>query len=331
MKKIAINGFGRIGRLLFRKILNDKNLQVVAINDLTDAKTLSHLLKYDSAHGICAANISHDGNNLVVDGKKIPIYSEKDPELLPWAKLGVELVVECTGKFVTSEGAKKHIKAGAKKVLLSAPAKDDNIPTIVYNVNHKTLTKDDIIVSGASCTTNALAPLCHVINNNFGIVKGFMTTIHSYTADQRIQDAPHKDLRRARAAATNMIPTTTGAAKAIGLVIPALKGKMHGLAVRVPTITGSIVDLVLELEKSPTVDEINQCIKQNVSETLGYNDDDIVSSDIIGETHGSIFDPKLTMMIDVNGKKMYKLFTWYDNETSYTCQLIRTMNYLLSI
>ena len=331
MKKIAINGFGRIGRLLFRKILNDKSVQVVAINDLTDAKTLSHLLKYDSAHGICDVNISYDDNNLIVDDKKIPIYSQKDPELLPWSKHEVDLVVECTGRFVTNDGAMKHISAGAKKVLLSAPAKDSNIPTIVYNVNHKTLTKNDIVVSGASCTTNALAPLCDVINNNFGIVKGFMTTIHSYTADQRIQDAPHKDLRRARAAAINMIPTTTGAAKAIGLVIPDLKGKMHGLAIRVPTITGSIVDLVLELKKSPNIEEINQCIKENVSETLGYNDDNIVSSDIIGETHGSIFDPKLTMMIDVDGKKMYKLFTWYDNETSYTCQLIRTMKYLLTI
>ena len=331
MKKIAINGFGRIGRLLFRKILNDKNVQVVAINDLTDAKTLSHLLKYDSAHGICDANISYDNNNLIINDKKIPIYSQKDPELLPWSKHEVDLVVECTGRFVTNDGAMKHINAGAKKVLLSAPAKDSNIPTIVYNVNHKTLTKNDIVVSGASCTTNALAPLCNVINNNFGIVKGFMTTIHSYTADQRIQDAPHKDLRRARAAAINMIPTTTGAAKAIGLVIPELKGKMHGLAIRVPTITGSIVDLVLELKKSPNIEEINQCVKENISETLGYNDDNIVSSDIIGESHGSIFDPKLTMMIDVDGKKMYKLFTWYDNETSYTCQLIRTMKYLLTI
>ena len=240
MKKIAINGFGRIGRLLFRKILNDKSVQVVAINDLTDAKTLSHLLKYDSAHGICDVNISYDDNNLIINDKKIPIYSQKDPELLPWSKHEVDLVVECTGRFVTNDGAMKHISAGAKKVLLSAPAKDSNIPTIVYNVNHKTLTKNDIVVSGASCTTNALAPLCDVINNNFGIVKGFMTTIHSYTADQRIQDAPHKDLRRARAAAINMIPTTTGAAKAIGLVIPELKGKMHGLAIRVPTITGSI-------------------------------------------------------------------------------------------
>ena len=331
MKKIAINGFGRIGRLVYRYLINDKSVQVVAINDLTDTKTLAHLLKYDSAHRICDAKISYDEKNLIVNGKRIPVFAEKDPELLPWKKLGVDLVVECTGRFLTAEKAGKHIKAGAKKVILSAPAKEPGIKTIVYNVNHKTLKKSDVIVSGASCTTNALAPLCDVINKNFGIVKGFMTTIHAYTADQRLQDAPHSDLRRARAAAVSMVPTTTGAAKAIGLVIPALQGKMHGLAVRVPTITGSIVDLVLELKKSPSVDEINAWVKKNVSETLGYNDESIVSCDIIGESHGSIFDPKLTMMLDVNGKKIYKLFTWYDNEASYTHQLVRTLKYLLTL
>jgi len=331
MKKIAINGFGRIGRLVYRELVNDKTVEIVAINDLTDAKTLAHLLKYDSAHGILKADIKADDKNLIVNGKKIPIFAEKDPANLPWAKLGVDLVVECTGRFVDPEGAGKHITAGAKKVIISAPAKGGEIPTIVYGVNHKTLKSTDKIVSGASCTTNALAPLCKVINDNYKIVKGFMTTIHAYTADQRLQDAPHKDLRRARAAAVSMVPTTTGAAKAIGLVIPELKGKMHGLAVRVPTITGSIVDLVLELEGNPSVDEINACVKANVSDTLGYNDEEVVSCDIIGETHGSIFDPKLTMMLDVNGKKMYKLFTWYDNESSYTCQLIRTIKYLLTL
>lgn len=331
MKKIAINGFGRIGRLFFRNVLKDKTLDVVAINDLTDPKTLAHLLKYDSVYHMCDAKISYDNKNIIVNNKKIPVFAEKDPEVLPWKKLKVDLVVECTGKFVSEEGAGKHIKAGAKKVLISAPAKAGNVKTIVYGVNHKTLTKKDKIVSGASCTTNALAPLAKVINDKYGIIKGFMTTIHAYTADQRLHDAPHKDLRRARAAAVSMAPTTTGAAKAIGLVIPELKGKMHGLAIRVPTVTGSLVDLVLELKKSPTVEEINKLVKSKCNDTLGYNGDEIVSSDIIGETHGSIFDPKLTMMLDVKGKKMYKLFTWYDNESSYTCQLIRTLKYLLSL
>ncbi len=331
MKKIAINGFGRIGRLFFRNILNDKSLNVVGINDLADPKTLAHLLKYDSVYHQCNAKISYDAKNIIVNGKKIPVFAEKDPELLPWKKLKVDLVVECTGKFVSLEGASRHIKAGAKKVLISAPAKGGDVKTIVYGVNHKTLTKKDVIVSGASCTTNALAPLAKIINDKYGIVKGFMTTIHAYTADQRLQDAPHKDLRRARAAAVSMVPTTTGAAKAIGLVIPELKGKMHGLAIRVPTVTGSLVDLVLELKKSPSVDEINKYVKSKVNETLDSNEDEIVSSDIIGQTHGSIFDPKLTMELEVDGKRLYKLFTWYDNESSYTCQLVRTLKYLLSL
>ncbi|XQP55270.1 MAG: type I glyceraldehyde-3-phosphate dehydrogenase [Mycoplasmoidaceae bacterium] len=331
MKKIAINGFGRIGRLFFRNILRDKQLQVVAINDLTDPKTLAHLLKYDSVYRQIDANISYDAKNIIVNGRKIPIFAEKDPEVLPWKKLKVDLVVECTGKFVSEEGAGKHLKAGAKKVLISAPAKEGNVKTVVYGVNHKILTKKDRIVSGASCTTNALAPLAKIINDKYGIVKGFMTTVHAYTADQRLHDAPHKDLRRARAAAASMVPTTTGAAKAIGLVIPELKGKMHGIAMRVPTITGSIVDLVLELKKKPTVEEINKYVKSKCNDTLGYNDEEIVSADIIGERHGSIFDPKLTMMLDVDGKRLYKLFTWYDNESSYTCQLIRTLKYFLSL
>lgn len=331
MKRIAINGFGRIGRLFFRKILKDKAVSVVAINDLTDPKTLAHLLKYDSVYRQLDAKISYDSKNLIVNGKKIPVYAEKEPNKLPWKKLKVDVVVECTGRFVSEEGAGLHLKAGAKKVLISAPAKEGNVKTVVYGVNHKILTKNDKIVSGASCTTNALAPLAKVVNDKFGIVKGFMTTVHAYTADQRLQDAPHKDLRRARAAAVSMVPTTTGAAKAIGLVIPELKGKMHGVAMRVPTITGSIVDLVLELKKSPSVEELNKYIKSKCNDTLGYNDEEIVSSDIIGETHGSIFDPKLTMMLEVDGKRMYKLFTWYDNEASYTCQLVRTLKYLISL
>ena len=331
MKKIAINGFGRIGRLVFKELFNKSEVEVVAINDLTDAKTLAHLLKYDSAHGKFPAEVSADEeNNLIIAGKKIPVCAEKDPANLPWAKLGVDIVIESTGRFVDKEGASKHLTAGAKKVVISAPAKGD-VPTVVYNVNHTILKASDTIISGASCTTNALAPMVKVINDNFKINQGMMTTIHAYTADQRLQDAPHKDLRRARAAACSMVPTSTGAAKAIGLVLPELKGKLHGLAVRVPTITGSVVDLVVELEANPTVEEINNVMKKAANETLGYNGDEIVSCDIIGETHGSIFDPKLTMMLDVEGKKMYKLFTWYDNESSYVNQLVRTTLYFANL
>ena len=331
MKKIAINGFGRIGRLVFKELFNKSEVEVVAINDLTDAKTLAHLLKYDSAHGKFPAEVSADEeNNLIIAGKKIPVCAEKDPANLPWAKLGVDIVIESTGRFVDKEGASKHLTAGAKKVVISAPAKGD-VPTVVYNVNHTILKASDTIISGASCTTNALAPMVKVINDNFKIKQGMMTTIHAYTADQRLQDAPHKDLRRARAAACSMVPRSTGAAKAIGLVLPELKGKLHGLAVRVPTITGSVVDLVVELEANPTVEEINNVMKKAANETLGYNGDEIVSCDIIGETHGSIFDPKLTMMLDVEGKKMYKLFTWYDNESSYVNQLVRTTLYFANL
>ena len=331
MKKIAINGFSRIGRLVFKELFNKSEVEVVAINDLTDAKTLAHLLKYDSAHGKFPAEVSADEeNNLIIAGKKIPVCAEKDPANLPWAKLGVDIVIESTGRFVDKEGASKHLTAGAKKVVISAPAKGD-VPTVVYNVNHTILKASDTIISGASCTTNALAPMVKVINDNFKIKQGMMTTIHAYTADQRLQDAPHKDLRRARAAACSMVPTSTGAAKAIGLVLPELKGKLHGLAVRVPTITGSVVDLVVELEANPTVEEINNVMKKAANETLGYNGDEIVSCDIIGETHGSIFDPKLTMMLDVEGKKMYKLFTWYDNESSYVNQLVRTTLYFANL
>lgn len=331
MTKIAINGFGRIGRLVFSELMKCKDVQVVAINDLTDARTLAHLLKYDSAHGRFNGTIENSQNEIIVNKKKVTIYAEKDPTNLPWKKLGVDIVIESTGRFVDKESAAKHITAGAKKVIISAPAKGEGIPTIVYNVNHKILKPTDTIISGASCTTNALAPMVKVIDDNFGIKQGMMTTIHAYTADQRLQDAPHKDLRRARAAAVSMVPTSTGAAKAIGLVLPKLKGKLHGLAVRVPVITGSIVDLTVELEKSTTVDQINEVMKKNANETLGYNGDEIVSCDIISETHGSIFDPKLTMMIDVNGNKMYKLFTWYDNESSYVSQLVRTTIYFANL
>ncbi|MDR1991550.1 MAG: type I glyceraldehyde-3-phosphate dehydrogenase [Mycoplasmataceae bacterium] len=325
--KIAINGFGRIGRLVFRELIKNKEVDIVAINDLTSAETLAHLLKYDSAHGKIDAEVSAEQNNIKINDKVIPVFAEKEPSALPWSKLNVDIVIESTGRFVDKEGANKHLTAGAKKVIISAPAKGDNIPTVVYNVNHSILKKTDQIISAASCTTNALAPMVNVLNNKFGITNGMMTTIHAYTADQRLQDAPHSDLRRARAAAVSIVPTSTGAAKAIGLVIPSLKGKLHGLAMRVPTLTGSLVDLVCEFEKTPTVNEINETMKKAANETLGYNDDQIVSCDIIGETHGSIFDPKLTMLLDVNGKKLYKVFAWYDNESSYVHQLVRTTIY----
>ena len=329
--RIAINGFGRIGRLVFREIFNDKDVEVVAINDLTDAKTLAHLLKYDTAHGQMKNNISFTDSSIIVDGKEFPIFAEKDPSSLPWKKYNVDLVVEGTGRFVTLEGASKHIDAGAKKVLITAPAKSGDVKTIVYSVNHNILTKDDKVVSGASCTTNCLAPVMNVLENNFGVEKAFMTTIHSYTADQRLQDAPHSDLRRARAAAANMIPTTNGAAKSIGKVIPALNGKMNGIALRVPTITGSIIDVSVELKKNPTVEEINKAMKKASSESLFYTEDEIVSSDIIGATAGSIFDAKMTSVLSVDGKNLYKVYSWYDNESSFVNQYVRTLKHMIKL
>ncbi|BAP39431.1 type I glyceraldehyde-3-phosphate dehydrogenase [Metamycoplasma canadense] len=329
--KIAINGFGRIGRLIFRNIWNDPELEVVAINDLTDAKTLAHLLKYDTAHGTFTHNVTSTEKSIIVDGKELPIFSEKDPLQLPWKELNVDVVVEGTGRFLTTEAAQLHINAGAKKVLITAPSKSSDVKTIVYSVNENILTKDDLIVSGASCTTNSLAPVLNVLENEFGIEKGYMTTVHSYTADQRLQDAPHSDLRRARAAGSNMIPTTTGAAKSIGKVIPSLKGKMNGLALRVPTITGSIIDVTVELKKDTTVEEINKAIKEHSSDSLFYTEDPIVSSDIIGSTAGSIFDAQLTQVLEVDGKKLYKVYAWYDNESSFVNQYIRTLKYLVNL
>ncbi|WP_412031562.1 type I glyceraldehyde-3-phosphate dehydrogenase [Metamycoplasma buccale] len=329
--KIAINGFGRIGRLIFRQIFNDKDLEIVAINDLTDAYTLAHLLKYDTAHGKMDAEISASENSIIVNGKNFPVYAEKDPTMLPWKELQVDIVVEGTGRFVTFEGSSKHLQAGAKKVLITAPGKDSNIKTIVYSVNENILTKEDTVVSAASCTTNCLAPIMDVLDKNYGVVKGFMTTIHSYTADQRLQDAPHSDLRRARAAALNMIPTTTGAAKSIGKVIPSLQGKMNGIALRVPTITGSLVDVTVELKKQPTVEEINKVMKKSVSDSLIYTDEPIVSSDIIGVSAGSIFDSKLTSSLEVDGKTLYKVYSWYDNESSFVGQYIRTLKHLAKL
>lgn len=331
--RIAINGFGRIGRLAFRRIMSNNDLEVVGINDLTDAKTLAYLLKYDSSQKTFNHDISYNeitNNEIIVDGKKIPIFAEKDPSQLPWKSLNVDVVIESTGRFLDKEGAGKHLIAGAKKVVISAPAKGD-LPTIVFNVNHSIIKPTDNIVSAASCTTNALAPMVNVLNKHFKIKSGLMNTIHAYTADQRLQDAPHSDLRRARAAAVSIVPTSTGAAKAIGLVLPELNGKLHGIAVRVPTITGSLVDLSVELEGQPSIQDINNAMKNASNESFAYLKDEIVSCDVIGDNHGSLFDPSLTMELLVNGKKTYKVFTWYDNESSYVAQLIRTVAYIANL
>ncbi len=329
MKKIAINGFGRIGRLVFRQIFDSEEVEVVAINDLTTPETLSYLLQHDSAQGSWnKGKISVEGNYLIVSGKKIKIYAERNPEKLPWKSLGIDVVVESTGLFLTKEKANMHLKAGAKKVLLSAPTKDD-IKTIVYGVNHEILDSEDKIVSGASCTTNCLAPMIHVLELNFGIIKGWMATIHSATNDQRVLDLPHhKDPRRGRSTLVNIIPTSTGAAIAVGKVIPHLNGKLDGVAYRVPTVTGSIVDLVVELKRNVTVDEVNKCYKNAQSDILGYTDIPIVSTDIIGETHGSIIDSKMTKIVESDGKQLIKVVSWYDNENSYVSQYVRTLKYL---
>jgi len=329
--KVAINGFGRIGRLAFRLMNENPDFEIVAINDLTDAKTLAYLLKYDSAQGrYLSDKIEGKEDSIVVDGKEIKIYSQRNPEDLPWGDLGVEVVLECTGFFTSREGAEKHITAGAKKVVISAPAKGD-LKTVVYNVNEDVLDGTETVISGASCTTNCLAPIAKVLDDNFGLVKGFMTTIHAYTNDQNTLDAPHAKgiyARRGRAAAANIVPTSTGAAVAVGKVLPQLAGKLDGMAMRVPTITGSCVDLVCELGKEVTAEEINAAMKAAASETLGYTEDPIVSSDTIGMTFGTLFDANLTKVMTVDGKQMVKVIMWYDNEMSYTAQMIRTMRLL---
>lgn len=321
MVKIAINGFGRIGRISFRNLQRKNNLEVVAINDLTNAATLAHLLKYDSVHGRFNGQVHAEGDYLVVNGKKIRVYAEKDPENLPWKELGIDIVIESTGIFRNKEKMGKHIKAGAKKVILTVPADkpEDVDATIVLGVNDNVLTKDMTYISNASCTTNCLAPIAKVLNDKFGIVKGIMNTIHSYTNDQQILDLPHKDLRRARAAAVSIIPTSTGAAKAVGLVIPELKGKLDGLSMRVPTPDGSVVDLTVELSKKATKEEINASMKEaaegSMKGILEYIEDPIVSCDIIGNPYSSIFDSKLTMVMEGN---MVKVISWYDNENGYS-------------
>jgi glyceraldehyde 3-phosphate dehydrogenase len=329
--KVAINGFGRIGRLAFRIMNENPDFEIVALNDLTDAETLAYLLKYDTAQGRYKSDsISVDGDSIVVEGKPVKVYAQRDPELLPWGELGVEVVLECTGFFTSKEKAEKHIKAGAKKVVISAPAKGD-LKTIVYNVNHEILDGSETVVSGASCTTNCLAPIAQVLNNEFGIVKGLMTTVHAYTNDQNTLDAPHSKgiyARRGRAAAANIVPTSTGAAVAVGKVLPELNGKLDGFALRVPTVTGSCVDLVVELEKNVTVEEINAAMKAASNESLGYTEDPIVSSDTIGIEFGTLFDANATKVLDVDGKQMVKVLTWYDNEMSYTAQMVRTIAHL---
>jgi len=323
MVKVAINGFGRIGRLAFRLMFGSDEFEIVAINDLTDSKTLANLLKYDSAQGSYKKDsIEAKDGAIVVDGKEIKIYSERDPEGLPWGDLKVDVVMECTGFFRTKEAAEKHIKAGAKRVIISAPAKGD-VKTIVFNVNDDILDGTETVLSGASCTTNCLAPVAKVLDDNFGIVKGLMTTIHAYTNDQNTLDGPHEDLRRGRTAAQNIVPTTTGAAAAVGLVLPGLKGKLDGGAMRVPTMTGSLVDLTVELREKTTVEAINAAMKAASNETLGYTEDPIVSTDVIGLQNGSLFDAELTKIIEIDGKQMVKVVMWYDNEMSYTAQLVR--------
>ncbi len=332
--KIAINGFGRIGRLAFRLMFGNPDFEIVAINDLTDAETLAYLLKYDTAQGNYKVNgVEATANGIKVDGKEVKIYAEKDAANLPWGDLGVDVVLECTGFYVSKDKAQAHINAGAKKVVISAPAKGD-LKTVVFNVNDNVLDGSETIISGASCTTNCLAPVVKVLNDNFGLVKGFMTTIHAYTNDQNTLDAPHSkgiNARRGRAAAANMVPTATGAAVAVGKVLPELNGKLDGGAVRVPTITGSCVDLVVELEKTVTAEEINAAVKAAANETLGYTEDPIVSSDCIGTSFGSLFDAQCTKVMTVDGKQLVKILTWYDNEMSYTAQLVRTCKKFASL
>jgi glyceraldehyde 3-phosphate dehydrogenase len=325
MKRIAINGFGRIGRMCFRSIIEKEGLDVVAINDLTDVKTLAHLLKYDSIHGRVKADVAADGNFLVVNGKRIEVIAQKDPAQLPWAAMNIDVVIESTGIFTDKDGAQKHITAGAKKVVISAPA-SGGIKTIVLGVNDGDITAEDVVLSNASCTTNCLAPMAKVLNDTFGIEKGYITTVHAYTADQRLQDAPHKDLRRARAAALSMVPTSTGAAKAVGEVLPQLKGLLDGVAVRVPTPDGSLTDLVVILKRNVTKEEVNAAMK-NAAENemkgiIEYCTDPIVSIDIVGNKHSCIFDADLT---SANGN-LVKVMGWYDNEAGYSERVVELVS-----
>lgn len=328
MIKVAINGFGRIGRLAFRKITENDQLEVVAINDLSAPSMLAYLLKYDSVQGTFRKEVGHTENALVIDGREIAVYAERDPHKLPWGELQVDLVLECTGIFESREKASAHLEAGAKRVIISAPS-DKDVKTIVYNVNHHLLNADDRLISCASCTTNCLAPMANVLNEKFGIVAGQMTTIHAYTNSQPLMDTPDPKVnyRKSRAAADSIVPYTTGAAKAIGLVIPELKGKLDGSSQRVPVHSGSVVELFTFLNKAVTVDEINDTMKTAANESYGYTEDPIVSSDVIGINFGSLFDATQTKIVTVGDKQMVKTVSWYDNEMSFVSQMARTAAY----
>ena len=332
MIKVAINGFGRIGRLAFREITKNNQLEVVAINDLSAPSMLAYLLKYDSVQGTFKADISHTENALVVDGKTITVYAERDPKNLPWAKHQVDLVLECTGIFESKEKASAHLAAGAKKVIISAPS-DKDVKTVVYNVNHQILDAADQLISCASCTTNCLAPMAKVLNDQFGIITGQMTTIHAYTNSQPLMDTPDPKVnyRKSRAAADNIVPYTTGAAKAIGLVIPELKGKLDGSSQRVPVNAGSVVELFTILEKQVTVEEINSAMKMAANESFGYTEDPIVSGDVIGMSFGSLFDATQTKVVTVGDKQLVKTVSWYDNEMSFVSQMVRTVGYFAAL
>lgn len=328
---VAINGFGRIGRLVFRIMREDPYFNIVAINDLTNAAQLAYLLKYDTSHRTYLKDVSSTDNEIIVDGKSVKVFAEKDPSLLPWKEKNIDIVFECTGFFTDKEKAYAHIKAGAKKVIISAPAKGD-LKTIVYNVNDNILDGSEEIISAASCTTNCLAPIMKVLCDNFGVEKGFMTTVHAYTNDQATLDIAHEkghESRRGRAAASNIVPSSTGAASAIGLVIPELKGRLDGSAIRVPVTDGSVIDLALELKKQVTIEEINESFKKAQNETLYYTTDPIVSSDIIGTNYGAIVDSLLTNIVEVDGKQLVKVVAWYDNEMGYSAQMVRTAKKLI--
>lgn len=326
--KVAINGFGRIGRLAYRQIYNMEGIDVVAINDLTSPAFLAHLLKYDTAQGRFDASVSSSDDSITVNGDEIKIYAERNPADIPWGQHDVDVVLECTGFFADRDKAAAHITAGAKRVVISAPATGD-LKTVVFNVNHEVLDGSETVISCASCTTNCLAPMAKVLQDNFGIKSGLMNTIHAYTNDQNTLDAPHPkgDFRRARAAAANIIPNSTGAAKAIGLVLPELKGVLDGGAQRVPTVTGSLTELVTVLGKKVTADEINSAMKAAANESFGYNEDEIVSSDIIGTSYGSLFDATQTKVMTVGDTQLVKTVSWYDNEMSYVSQLVRTVKH----
>ncbi|MBP6387360.1 type I glyceraldehyde-3-phosphate dehydrogenase [Lacihabitans sp. CCS-44] len=330
--KVAINGFGRIGKLVYRQIYNMEGIDVVAINDLTSPKTLAHLLKYDTAQGRFDEKVEATDSAIIVNGETINIYAQRDPSLIPWGEHDVDVVLECTGFFTSVESASAHLKAGAKKVVISAPATGD-LKTIVFNVNHDVLDGSETIISGASCTTNCLAPMAQVLEKEYGIINGLMTTVHAYTNDQNTQDSPHAkgDLRRGRAAAHNIVPNSTGAAKAIGLVLPSLKGKLDGSAQRVPTLTGSLTELTAIVGKNTTVAEINAAMKAAANESFGYTEDEIVSSDIIGISYGSLFDATQTKVSAVGDTQLVRVVSWYDNEMSYVSQLVRTVKYFAGL